>query len=121
MCRAAVPVLGRGPVRQGRALDPAPAAVDAARPAAGGQRACAGDRRRLRGLPGQLCEALLDEADALLERRSGDPDCPRILEAFNQPCDHWLSFFAFTMFTDRDGKYQLAALAESGFASGYAT
>ncbi|MCA9717619.1 MAG: benzoyl-CoA 2,3-epoxidase subunit BoxB [Myxococcales bacterium] len=56
-----------------------------------------------------------DEADELLERRSGDPDKPRILGAFNQPCDHWLSFFAFTMFTDRDGKYQLAALAESGF------
>ncbi|PCC71382.1 benzoyl-CoA oxygenase, component B [Nannocystis exedens] len=56
-----------------------------------------------------------DEADMLLERRSGDPDKPRILGAFNQPCDHWLSFFAFTMFTDRDGKYQLAALAQSGF------
>src|SRR5512147_1036125 len=56
-----------------------------------------------------------DEADELLNRRSGDPDKPRILGAFNQPCDHWLSFFAFTMFTDRDGKYQLAALAESGF------
>ena len=28
---------------------------------------------------------------------------------------HWLSFFMFTMFTDRDGKYQLSALAESGF------
>jgi benzoyl-CoA 2,3-dioxygenase component B len=56
-----------------------------------------------------------DEADELLDRRSGNPDKPRILGAFNQPCDHWLSFFAFTMFTDRDGKYQLAALAESGF------
>jgi benzoyl-CoA 2,3-epoxidase subunit B len=56
-----------------------------------------------------------DEAEELLLRRSGDPDKPRILGAFNQPCDHWLSFFAFTMFTDRDGKYQLAALAESGF------
>jgi benzoyl-CoA 2,3-dioxygenase component B len=56
-----------------------------------------------------------DEADELLLRRSGDPDKPRILGAFNQPCDHWLSFFAFTMFTDRDGKYQLAALSESGF------
>jgi hypothetical protein len=52
-----------------------------------------------------------DEADELLQRRSGDPDKPRILGAFNQPCDHWLSFFAFTMFTDRDGKYQLAALS----------
>src|SRR2546422_3924568 len=56
-----------------------------------------------------------DEANALLERRSGNPDKPRILEAFNQPCDDWLNFFAFTMFTDRDGKYQLSALAESGF------
>ena len=56
-----------------------------------------------------------DEADALLERRSGNPDMPRILEAFNQPCDDWLNFFCFTMFTDRDGKYQLSALAESGF------
>ncbi|HEV7397034.1 MAG TPA: benzoyl-CoA 2,3-epoxidase subunit BoxB [Pyrinomonadaceae bacterium] len=56
-----------------------------------------------------------DEADALLERRSGNPDKPRILEAFNQPCDDWLNFFAFTMFTDRDGKYQLSALAESSF------
>ncbi len=56
-----------------------------------------------------------DEADELLLRRSGNADKPRILGAFNQPCDHWLSFFAFTMFTDRDGKYQLAALSESGF------
>jgi benzoyl-CoA 2,3-dioxygenase component B len=56
-----------------------------------------------------------DEAEGLLERRSGNPDKPRILEAFNQPCDDWLNFFCFTMFTDRDGKYQLAALAESGF------
>ena len=56
-----------------------------------------------------------DEAEALLERRSGDPDSPRILEAFNNPIDTWLDFFCFTAFTDRDGKYQLAALAESGF------
>jgi benzoyl-CoA 2,3-dioxygenase component B len=56
-----------------------------------------------------------DEADAMLERRSGNPDKPRILEAFNQPCDDWLNFFCFTMYTDRDGKYQLSALAESGF------
>jgi benzoyl-CoA 2,3-dioxygenase component B len=56
-----------------------------------------------------------EEADALLERRSGDPDKPRILGTFNEKMDDWLSFFMFTMFTDRDGKYQLAALAESGF------
>ena len=51
----------------------------------------------------------------LLERRSGDPDKPRILGAFNQPVKNWLDFFMFTMFTDRDGKYQLLALAESAF------
>jgi benzoyl-CoA 2,3-dioxygenase component B len=56
-----------------------------------------------------------EEAEALLERRSGDPDKPRILGAFNEPCTNWLSFFMFTYFTDRDGKYQLLALAESGF------
>ena len=56
-----------------------------------------------------------EEADDLLARRSGDRDRPRILGAFNEPNNHWLSFFMFTMFTDRDGKYQLAALAESGF------
>ena len=57
-----------------------------------------------------------EEADELLERRSGNPDKPRILEAFNQPIDDWLSFYCFTMFVDRDGKFQLAALAESGFS-----
>jgi benzoyl-CoA 2,3-dioxygenase component B len=56
-----------------------------------------------------------EEAEALLERRSGNPDKPRILQTFNESTDEWLSFFMFTMFTDRDGKYQLAALAESGF------
>ena len=56
-----------------------------------------------------------DEADDLLARRSGDADKPRILDAFNQPCPDWLTFYAFTCFTDRDGKYQLGALAESGF------
>ena len=56
-----------------------------------------------------------EEAEALLERRSGNPDKPRILGAFNEPCENWLSFFMFTYFTDRDGKYQLLALAESGF------
>ncbi len=56
-----------------------------------------------------------EEADGLLERRSGDEDSPRILGAFNEPITDWLSFFCFTTFTDRDGKYQLRALAESGF------
>jgi len=56
-----------------------------------------------------------EEAEDLLTRRSGDADRPRILGAFNEPCDDWLNFYMFTMFTDRDGKYQLLALAESGF------
>ncbi len=56
-----------------------------------------------------------DEADEMLERHSGDPDQPRILGAFNEPTPDWLSFFFFTYFTDRDGKYQLASLRESGF------
>ncbi|HEX9726201.1 MAG TPA: benzoyl-CoA 2,3-epoxidase subunit BoxB [Vicinamibacteria bacterium] len=56
-----------------------------------------------------------EEAEGLLERRSGNPDKPRLLGAFNAPCDDWLNFYMFTMFTDRDGKFQLLALSESGF------
>ena len=56
-----------------------------------------------------------EEAEALLKRRSGDRDNPRILAAFNEPTPDWLSFFMFTFFTDRDGKFQLCALAESAF------
>ncbi|MBI2961425.1 MAG: benzoyl-CoA 2,3-epoxidase subunit BoxB [Betaproteobacteria bacterium] len=56
-----------------------------------------------------------EEAEALLERRSGDADNPRILGAFNERTPDWLAFFLFAFFTDRDGKFQLAALTESGF------
>src|SRR6266853_755736 len=56
-----------------------------------------------------------EEAEALLDRRSGDDNNPRILGAFNERTPDWLSFFMFTYFTDRDGKFQLSALAESGF------
>ena len=56
-----------------------------------------------------------EEAQEMLERRSGNPDHPRILSTFNEPIDEWLSFFCFTTFTDRDGKFQLLSLAESGF------
>jgi len=56
-----------------------------------------------------------EEAEALLERCSGDADNPRILGAFNEKTPDWLAFFMFTYFTDRDGKYQLCSLAESGF------
>ena len=56
-----------------------------------------------------------EEAEELLVRQSGDADKPRILGAFNEKTPDWLSFFMFTFFTDRDGKYQLASLAESAF------
>jgi benzoyl-CoA 2,3-epoxidase subunit B len=56
-----------------------------------------------------------DEADEMLERHSGDADSPRILGAFNEPTPDWLSFYLFTYFTDRDGKFQLASLRESAF------
>ena len=56
-----------------------------------------------------------EEGEALLDRRSGDENNPRILGAFNEKTPDWLSFYMFTYFTDRDGKFQLCALAESGF------
>jgi benzoyl-CoA 2,3-dioxygenase component B len=56
-----------------------------------------------------------EEAEELLERRSGNADHPRILGTFNEPITDWLSFFCFTTYTDRDGKFQLLSLAESGF------
>ncbi|MDI9336503.1 MAG: benzoyl-CoA 2,3-epoxidase subunit BoxB [Gammaproteobacteria bacterium] len=56
-----------------------------------------------------------EESEALLQRRSGETNNPRILQAFNEQTPDWLSFFMFTYFTDRDGKFQLSALAESGF------
>ncbi len=56
-----------------------------------------------------------EEADAMLERHSGDTNNPRILGAFNERTPDWLAFFVFTYFTDRDGKFQLSALAEGSF------
>jgi benzoyl-CoA 2,3-epoxidase subunit B len=56
-----------------------------------------------------------EEAEDLLRRRSGDRDSPRLLGAFNERTPDWLAFFMFTFFTDRDGKMQLHALAQSGF------
>ena len=56
-----------------------------------------------------------EEAEGLLERHSGDADKSRILTTFNEPINDWLSFYMFAYFTDRDGKFQLKALAESGF------
>jgi benzoyl-CoA 2,3-dioxygenase component B len=56
-----------------------------------------------------------EEAAELLHRNSGSEDAPRILGAFNEETPDWLSFFMFTYFTDRDGKYQLGTLKESAF------
>jgi benzoyl-CoA 2,3-dioxygenase component B len=56
-----------------------------------------------------------EEAEELLRRNSGSEDSPRILGAFNEETPDWLSFFMFTYFTDRDGKYQLGTLKESAF------
>jgi benzoyl-CoA 2,3-dioxygenase component B len=56
-----------------------------------------------------------EEAEELLARHSGDSEKPRILSTFNEPIEDWLSFFMFTYFTDRDGRFQLKSLAESGF------
>ncbi|HLC42608.1 MAG TPA: Phenylacetic acid catabolic protein [Methylomirabilota bacterium] len=55
----------------------------------------------------------LIEARKLLERRAGKN---RLLSAFNLPVTHWLDFFCYTQFMDRDGKYQLTMLSHSAFA-----
>ena len=61
------------------------------------------------------------QAQKLLERNSsanpirGEDDRPRLLGSFNEPIDHWLDFFMFTHFIDRDGKFQLKMLSTSSF------
>ena len=50
---------------------------------------------------------------SFLIRRSVTKTRPVSLGAFNQPIENFLDFFCFAMFADRDGKYQLASLAES--------
>jgi len=55
------------------------------------------------------------EAQKMLERRAyGKKN--RLLNAFNDDVTHWLDFFAYTNFMDRDGKFQLTMLSHSGFA-----
>lgn len=51
----------------------------------------------------------------MLLRHSGDEDNPRILGTLNEQTPDWLSFFFFTYFTDRDGKFQFASVKESAF------
>jgi benzoyl-CoA 2,3-dioxygenase component B len=53
------------------------------------------------------------EAAKLLERNAQEGT--RILGSFNEPIDHWLDFFCFTHFIDRDGKFQLKMLSTSSF------
>ena len=56
-----------------------------------------------------------DDAQGLLARRSGSTDNPRILDAFNNPLQDWLSYFIWCFLADRDGKYQLLSVSESAF------
>ena len=53
------------------------------------------------------------EAQKLLERNAQEGS--RLLSAFNRPMPHWLDFFCYTMFVDRDGKFQLGMLSTSSF------
>src|SRR5437764_10342264 len=70
----------------------------------------------------QMCALLIDhfgdtgkvEAQKMLERKAYENK--RLLGSFNEECDNWLDFFAFTDFVDRDGKFQLQMLKYSGFA-----
>jgi len=70
----------------------------------------------------QMCYLMIEhfgksgwiEARKQLERRSFNNE--RLLGSFNVDVDHWLDFFTFTMFIDRDGKFQLEMLSHSGFA-----
>ena len=70
----------------------------------------------------QMCHILVNqfgetgkvEARKLLERRSWEKN--RLLGSFNVDVDHWLDFFTYTEFVDRDGKFQLNMLSTSAFA-----
>src|ERR1044071_3710310 len=70
----------------------------------------------------QMCSLLIEhfgstgkvEAQKMLERKAYENK--RLLGSFNEECDNWLDFFAFTDFVDRDGKFQLQMLKYSAFA-----
>lgn len=71
----------------------------------------------------QMCHLLIThfgadgkiEAEKMLERRAfGKRN--RLLKAFNYDVTHWLDFFAYSNFMDRDGKFQLTMLSHSSFA-----
>ena len=56
-----------------------------------------------------------EEAEGLLERRSGNPDKPRILGAFNEPTSHWLSFLCSRCSPTATASISCRRFAESGF------
>jgi benzoyl-CoA 2,3-epoxidase subunit B len=70
----------------------------------------------------QMCALLVNffgstgkvEARKLLERRSWQNN--RLLGSFNVDVNHWLDFYTYTEFVDRDGKFQLNMLSTSSFA-----
>src|SRR5512136_3207460 len=70
----------------------------------------------------QMCALLIEffgetgkvEARKMLDRRAYENK--RLLGSFNEECDNWLDFFAYTDFVDRDGKFQLQMLKYSAFA-----
>jgi benzoyl-CoA 2,3-dioxygenase component B len=70
----------------------------------------------------QMCHLLMThfgdagriEAKKLLERRSWQHN--RLLGSFNEDVKHWVDFYVYTDFVDRDGKFQLNMLSTSAFA-----
>ncbi|MBI3871975.1 MAG: phenylacetate-CoA oxygenase subunit PaaI [candidate division Zixibacteria bacterium] len=70
----------------------------------------------------QMCHLLVEhfgtsgrvEAVKMLERSADQQQ--RLLGSFNVKVDHWLDFFVYTEFIDRDGKFQLTMLSHSSFA-----
>jgi benzoyl-CoA 2,3-dioxygenase component B len=70
----------------------------------------------------QMCHVLMThfgdsgrlEARKLLERRSWQHN--RLLGSFNEDVSHWVDFYVYTDFVDRDGKYQLNMLSTCAFA-----
>src|SRR5260370_15588064 len=56
-----------------------------------------------------FCRDGREEAAALLERRDGDANNPRILTAFNEETPHWPGFFMFALFNDPPRKFQVVS------------
>lgn len=70
----------------------------------------------------QMCHILINhfgndgriEAEKMLVRKADNGT--RLLNAFNNPVNHWLDLYAYQNYMDRDGKFQLQMLSHSGFA-----